>query len=107
VSSAIVDYSPPAGCRWQKSEQVALDPDVAEVNELKQRYRNGGLGDVPLKRRLESVLDALIAPIRTRRAELARDPTYIVKVLRDGSERAAAVTEAVLRDVRRAFALDP
>ncbi|HET9776514.1 MAG TPA: tryptophan--tRNA ligase [Gemmatimonadaceae bacterium] len=85
----------------------AFDPDVAEVNELKQRYRNGGLGDVPLKRRLESVLDALIAPIRTRRAELARDPTYIVKVLRDGSERAAAVTEAVLRDVRRAFALDP
>ena len=39
--------------------------------------------------------------------ELARDPTYIVKVLRDGSERAAAVTEAVLRDVRRALALDP
>ena len=84
----------------------AFDPDPTAVDELKERYRGGGLGDVALKRRLESVLDALLAPIRARRAELARDRAYVMDVLRAGSERANTTTEAVLRDVRAAFALD-
>ena len=85
----------------------AFDPDVTTVDELKARYRAGGLGDVALKRRLEGVLDALVAPIRARRADLSRDRAYVMEVLRAGSERAAATTDVVLRDVRRAFALDP
>ena len=84
----------------------AFDPDPTGVNELKEHYRGGGLGDVALKRRLEGVLEALVAPIRARRAELARDRAYVMDVLRAGNERATAVTETVLRDVRRAFALD-
>jgi len=84
----------------------AFDPDTATVSELKDRYRAGGLGDVALKRRLEGVLEAVIAPMRVRRAELARDRAYVMDVLRAGSERAAATAEAVLRDVRGAFALD-
>jgi tryptophanyl-tRNA synthetase len=84
----------------------AFDPDPTTVSELKERYRGGGLGDMALKRRLEGVLEALVAPIRARRAELARDRGYVMDVLRAGSERAGATTEAVLRDVRGAFALD-
>ena len=84
----------------------AFDPDLTTVNELKERYRGGGLGDMALKRRLEGVLEALVAPIRARRAELARDRVYVMDVLRAGSERANATTQAVLRDVRAAFALD-
>jgi tryptophanyl-tRNA synthetase len=84
----------------------AFDPDQAAVHELKERYHRGGLGDVVLKRRLEAVLDALLSPIRARRAELARDRAYVVDVLRAGSERAAEITEDVLRDVRGAFGLD-
>jgi tryptophanyl-tRNA synthetase len=84
----------------------AFDPDVTTVSELKARYRAGGLGDVALKRRLEGVLEAIVAPIRARRAELARDRAYVMEVLRAGSERATATTESVLRDVRAAFALD-
>ena len=84
----------------------AFDPDRTAVSALKERYRSGGLGDVALKRRLVGVLDSLLAPIRTRRAELARDRTYVMDVLRAGSERASDTTEAVLRDVRGAFALD-
>ena len=84
----------------------AFDPDPTTVQELKERYRGGGLGDMVLKRRLEGILDALIAPIRARRAELARDRAYVMDVLRAGYERANAITEGVLRDVRRAFALD-
>jgi tryptophanyl-tRNA synthetase len=84
----------------------AFDPDAAAVSELKERYRAGGLGDMALKRRLESVLEALVAPIRARRAELARDRAYVMDVLRAGSERASVTVEAVLRDVRVAFMLD-
>jgi tryptophanyl-tRNA synthetase len=84
----------------------AFDPDPAAVSELKERYRGGGLGDMAVKRRLEGVLDALVAPIRARRAELARDRAYVMDVLRAGSERAYVTTEAVLRDVRAAFMLD-
>jgi len=84
----------------------AFDPDATTVEGLKEHYRRGGLGDVALKRRLEAVLEALIAPIRARRAELERDRAYVMDVLRAGSERADVVTKSVLRDVRGAFALD-
>jgi tryptophanyl-tRNA synthetase len=83
----------------------AFDADSTAVAELKERYRGGGLGDVALKRRLEGVLEALVAPIRARRSELARDRAYVMDVLREGTERANARTQAVLSDVRRAYAL--
>jgi tryptophanyl-tRNA synthetase len=83
----------------------AFDPDADGVAQLKEHYRRGGLGDVALKRRLETVLDAVIAPIRERRAALAADRAYVRRVLEEGSERAAAVTEAVLADVRKSFSL--
>jgi tryptophanyl-tRNA synthetase len=83
----------------------AFDPEPAAVEELKARYRAGGLGDMTLKQRLEDVLEALLAPIRARRAELARDRAYVADLLRAGSERANAVTETISRDVRAAFGL--
>ena len=84
----------------------AFDPDPVAVSELKERYRAGGLGDMALKRRLEGILDVLLAPIRARRAELASDRAYVMDVLREGSEHADVITEAVVRDVRAAFTLD-
>jgi tryptophanyl-tRNA synthetase len=84
----------------------AFDPDAAAVAELKSRYRHGGLGDVVLKRRLVEVLEHVIAPMRARRAELARDRAHVREVLRSGTARADEVTRAVLRAVRLAFALD-
>jgi tryptophanyl-tRNA synthetase len=85
----------------------AFDPDQAEVQELKQRYRGGGLGDVSLKRRLEDVLESLLAPLRKRRRELAGDPDAIESLLRTGTARTRKTAASVLRDVRAVFALDP
>ena len=59
-----------------------------------------------LKRRLEGVLEALDAPMRARWAGLACDRAYVIDVLREGNERATAITESVLRDVRATFALE-
>jgi tryptophanyl-tRNA synthetase len=83
----------------------AFDSRREEVDELKQRYRAGGLGDVALKRRLEDVLQALLEPIRSRRALLAHDPAAVLTMVRAGSERARLVASSVLSDVREVFFL--
>jgi tryptophanyl-tRNA synthetase len=83
----------------------AFDHDVAGLEEAKAEYRHGGLGDAALKRRLESVLEEVVAPMRARRAAFARDRAYVRTVLNQGTERANEVTEATLRLVRQSFAL--
>lgn len=71
----------------------AFDPDLQAVADLKVRYRRGGLGDVALKRRLTSILQALLAPIRERRAAFARDPDFVMDMLRTGTANGRALTE--------------
>ena len=80
-----------------------FDEDRATVERLKDEYRAGGLGDMVVKRRLEEQLQALIAPIRERRGQLARDPGYVFDVLRKGTQRAKNVTQATLDEVRSAL----
>jgi tryptophanyl-tRNA synthetase len=84
----------------------AFDPDQGAVEELKYRYRAGGLGDVAVKRRLIDVLEVFLAPIRTRRSELARDPAMVERVLREGTARGRAVVRQTLGEVRRALHLE-
>ena len=84
----------------------AFDPDRDAVAELEAHYRRGGLGDVPLKRRLEEILQDLLAPIRERRARFAADVPEVVALLRDGSDRTRWTAADVVRDVRAVFALD-
>ena len=81
----------------------AFDPDVASVTELKAHYERGGLGDAALKRRLEEVLENVVAPMRARRAAFAGDRTYVRTMLREGTERANDLTLATLRAVRQTF----
>jgi len=77
----------------------AFDDDRTGLEELKTQYRRGGLGDSRIKRRLEDLLQALIAPIRQRRAQLARDPAYVLDAIRSGTEKARRRTEATKREV--------
>ena len=81
----------------------AFDPDADAVAELEARYRAGGVGDVMLKRRLEAVLQELLAPIRARRAELAADPAAVLGVVERGTARAREIAASVLAEVRAAF----
>lgn len=83
----------------------AFDEDRTEVERLKAAYRAGGLGDMVIKRRLEDVLQALIAPIRERRAQLAREKGYVLDVLRRGTEHARAHTQQTLEEVRAALGM--
>ncbi len=77
----------------------AFDEDEAAVQGLKAQYRRGGLGDAVIKRRLDGVLQALIAPIRQRREDLANHPDHVLDVIRAGTQRTRDVTEGTKRDV--------
>ncbi|WP_171315098.1 tryptophan--tRNA ligase [Enterococcus cecorum] len=79
--------------------------DKAYIEELKEHYRHGGLGDVKIKRYLIDVLEAELAPIRARRLEFAKDPQAVMEMLRQGSLQAEKVAAATLDDVKKAMGI--
>ncbi|GKT03038.1 tryptophan--tRNA ligase [Furfurilactobacillus entadae] len=83
-----------------------FDPDKAHVADLKAEYQAGGLGDVKIKRYLNEVLEATLAPIRTRRAEFAANMDYVCQVLEEGSAHANEVANATLTEVRDAMGIN-
>jgi tryptophanyl-tRNA synthetase len=82
-----------------------FDPDQAKVEEMKDHYRRGGLGDVVVKKRLLDVMQAFLEPIRKRRQELQKDPSYVMDVLKKGTEKARITTNQTLLEVREALGI--
>jgi tryptophanyl-tRNA synthetase len=80
-----------------------FDPDTAEVARLKEHYQRGGLADGIVKARLIEVLEAFLTPIRARRAEYEKDKGEVLRLLRDGTERAREVVRETLREARAAM----
>jgi len=83
----------------------AFDDDHIAVQDLKARYIRGGLGDSTVKKRLDDVLQAVVAPIRDRRRALAGDPGHVLQIVKRGTARAREITDATLRDIRAALGL--
>jgi tryptophanyl-tRNA synthetase len=81
----------------------AFNPNTAEVDELKARYRAGKVGDVEVKTKLANALNAYLAPIRERRAALLARPERLREILFDGSKRARVVAGATMERVRDAM----
>lgn len=75
------------------------------IEELKAQYRQGGLGDVKIKRYLIDVLEAHFGPIRARREEFAKDPSAVMEILRQGSLKAEKVAAETLDEVKRAMGI--
>ncbi len=83
-----------------------FNPDTAWIEEAKDRYRNGQIGDVECKRQLIDVLVELIEPMRQRRLELQEDMGYVLGILKQGTERANAVAEETLHLAKQAMKQD-
>ena len=83
-----------------------FDPDKEKVAELKEHYQHGGLGDVKIKRYLVDVLQNVLEPIRTRRAEYEEDKSYVLDMLKQGSEKAERVAAETLDDVKAAMGIN-
>ena len=80
----------------------AFNPDTAEVDDLKARYRLGQVGDVEVKEKLARALNGVLEPMRARRAELRAQPGRIREILFDGSSRARVMAAETLTRVREA-----
>jgi len=81
----------------------AFNPNVAEVDDLKARYRAGKVGDVEVKRKLADALNLALDPIRERRAALVAQPQRLKEILFDGSARARTVAADTMARVRDAM----
>jgi tryptophanyl-tRNA synthetase len=83
----------------------AFNPNVEEVKDLKERYRQGKVGDVEVKKKLTLAINNFLDPIRERRAELERNPRIVEDVLAAGSERAQREAAETLNMVKEAMGL--
>ena len=81
-------------------------PDYQNLDEVKEHYSRGGLGDVKIKRFLNQVLQEELAPIRARRKEFEKDIPAVYEILKKGSEKAEAVAAQTLSDVKRAMKIN-
>ncbi len=109
-------YTDPNHLRVQDPGQVegnvvfmyldAFDPDTQKVAELKAHYQAGGLGDVKLKMYLFDVLNAVLTPIREKRAELATDKGEVMRILLHGTDKVRAVAAQTMAEVKQAIKLN-
>jgi tryptophanyl-tRNA synthetase len=83
----------------------AFNPDTAEVEELKIRYRAGKVGDVEVKTKLAKALNAHLEPMRARRADALRTPSTLREILFEGSRKARAIAQETMERVRAAVRL--
>jgi tryptophanyl-tRNA synthetase len=81
-------------------------PDYQNLDELKEHYRRGGLGDVKVKKFLNKVLQEELAPIRARRREFEKDIPYVYEVLKKGTEKAEETAAQTLLRVKRAMKIN-
>lgn len=81
-------------------------PEYANLEELKEHYRRGGLGDVKVKKFLNNVLQEELSPIRARRAEYERNIEGVYEILKKGSETAAKAAAETLGEVKAAMKID-
>lgn len=93
-----------AFCRKDHFERYL--PDYAGLDELKEHYKRGGLGDVTVKKFLNSVLQEELEPIRAKRKELEQNIPYVYEVLKKGTAAAKAKAESTLSEVKAAMKIN-
>jgi len=81
-------------------------PEYSNLDELKDHYRRGGLGDMKCKKFLNSILNSILEPMRARRHELQKDIPAVYDILRRGTEQAREVAATTINEVRAAMRID-
>jgi tryptophanyl-tRNA synthetase len=82
-----------------------FNPDVAEVDDLKTRYRAGTVGDVEVKTKLARAMNTALAPMRERRREVMARPDRVREILIEGSRKARGIAHETMERVRDAVKL--
>lgn len=81
-------------------------PDYRNLEEMKEHYRRGGLGDVKVKKFLLNVLNQELEPIRARRAEYEKNIPAVYEILKEGTEAARKAADATLAEVKAAMRIN-
>jgi tryptophanyl-tRNA synthetase len=84
----------------------AFGKDQLKIDEYKEHYQKGGLGDSTVKKYLLDVLQAFLDPIRTRRAQFAKDPKQVMDLIFRGTDVAIGVAQNTLDEVRAAMGIN-
>jgi tryptophanyl-tRNA synthetase len=80
-----------------------FNPNKAEVDDLKERYRKGTVGDVEVKQRLYDALVNFLAPIRERRMQYAANPKRVYEIIIEGTRKGRTLAQATMDEVRTAM----
>ena len=92
---------------FAKDEHFAkYAPDYKNLDEMKEHYQRGGLGDVKVKKLLINVLEEELSPIRARRAEYQKDIPAVYEILKKGTEVARAEAAQTLKEVKAAMRIN-
>jgi tryptophanyl-tRNA synthetase len=83
----------------------AFDEDKIGLQAMKDHYTRGGLGDSVVKARLEGILQDLLAPIRERREEYAKDRGQVLQMLKEGTQKAREIAAKTTDEVKAAIGL--
>ncbi len=81
----------------------AFNSDVAQINDFKDRYRSGTVGDVEVKRALAAALNEFLDPIRERREQFRQDMPYVEDVLLHGVRQGRDIAQETMQRVRDAM----
>jgi tryptophanyl-tRNA synthetase len=83
----------------------AFNPDKDEVQDLKDRYRKGKVGDVEVKKKLALALNGFLEPIQNRRSEFASKPDLLEEIIQSGTSRMKSESEETISLVRQAMGM--
>lgn len=84
----------------------AFNPNKEEIEDFKNRYRVGKIGDVEIKRRLAEEINKMLTPMRERRKSYEDKPEEVEKILKDGTEKARETARQTMKLVRKAMKID-
>lgn len=83
----------------------AFNPDTAQIDEFKRRYREGTIGDVEVKQALAEALNSFLAPMRERYTRYDADTGFVDQVILDGTERMREIARETMKEVRKAMGI--
>ena len=81
-------------------------PEYKNLDELKDHYKRGGLGDMKIKKFLNDILQEELRPIRERREKLEKNPEYVYNVLKEGTRKARIKASETLKEVKEAMKIN-
>lgn len=87
-------------------DAFAPESERGQIDQYKDRYRKGQVGDVEVKKYLAKILNEFLNPIRERRAQYEKDPEVVERILKEGIEKTREEARKTLAEVKKAMKLD-